>query len=94
MSNQPPLAQLLTISEAHGELWALFVEHVDGTVELHKTDTFKQIVPRSDIDGARSALEDGLTLLSPVAVSCVAAVEAEVELLRDCPGCRHFYDTA
>jgi hypothetical protein len=91
---QPPLANVLTTAEAHGELWVLVVRHADGRLELHKTDTFKQRVEADDLEAAMTELEDGLTLVRRDPASCLEALEAEVELLFDCPICRAIYDTA
>jgi hypothetical protein len=88
-TSPPSLHELLTIAEAHGELWALFVRHGDAVTELHKTDTYKVYVENVEI--ARRALEEWLQLVVEEPVSCVDAVCAEVELLRVCRDCEHFY---
>jgi hypothetical protein len=94
MQEPVPLAILLTTAEAHGQLWALFVQHADGRVELHKTDTYKAEIHPETIESARAETEDPFSLVSKAPVSCLEALEAEVELLSARPVCRVIYDTS
>jgi hypothetical protein len=73
---EPPssLAALLTIAEAHGELWALFVRRGDGVIELHKTDTYKRYVEVGEFSAAREELEDWLKLVQADPVTCRSPV--------------------
>jgi ribonuclease HII len=89
----PSLAQLLTTAEAHGEMWAFFVRHADGVVELHQTDTFKVLIEEGDVDTTRDRLDDHLTLVLRAPVSCAEAMSAEVELLTTCLVCEELYPT-
>lgn len=94
LRQDPSLTELLTTAEAHGELWALFVRHADGVVELHKTDTYKTCIEADDVEATRDELEDWLKLLRHDAVPCAEALIAEVELLRTCSVCERLHNTS
>jgi hypothetical protein len=88
MSGPNNADELITVAEAHGELWTLLVEHDDGRIEAHHTDVYASRV--SDLEQARA--EIGQWLLVPDPVGCLEAVAAGVELLDACAGCRALYE--
>jgi hypothetical protein len=87
-----PLAERLTTAEAHGEPWALVVRHADWRLELHNTDTLKIDVDEIRLSETLAELPHSFVLTDDKPVSCLEAVNAEVELMSDWFLCARLYN--